>query len=330
MNFRQMLAAVAALMMALWTSGCVIIPIGGLGGRAPYEEVELRRGSFGAGKILVLDIEGVIDGGGGSEGLFGSDSMVVQATEKLRKAERDSSIKAVVVRMDSPGGGVTASDIIYRELLRYKAKTRTPVYVSMLDVAASGGYYISMAADEVYASPTTVTGSIGVIAMFPQLTGLGDKIGVSMEVIKSGANKDMGAPWHRMSAEERAILQSVIDEMYGKFTDIVAKNRTKLSPERVRELADGRIYTGEQALNLGLVDGLKYLDEVIDHAAKQNGGGRPRVVLYKKTSSRTADSIYVSSKVPAPEAARSQVGLVNIDGVPSAKSGPVFQYLWVP
>lgn len=330
MNFRQILAAIAAVMVTLWTSGCVIIPISGLSGRTPYEEVELKRGKFGSGKILVLDVEGVIDGGSGSGGFFGSDSMVVQVTEKLRKAERDSSIRAVVIRMDSPGGGVTASDVIYREVLRYKERTKTPVYVSMLDVAASGGYYISMAADQVYASPTTVTGSIGVIAMFPQLTGLGDKIGVSMEVIKSGANKDMGAPWHRMSPQERAILQSVIDEMYGKFTDIVAKNRTKLSPERVRELADGRIYTGEQALNLGLVDGLKYLDEVIDLAAKENGGGRPRVVLYKKTSSQTADSIYVSSRVPVPEAEKSQVGLVNIEGVGTAKSGPVFQYLWVP
>lgn len=330
MNFRQAMAAVAAVMMALWTSGCVIIPISGLGGRTPYEEVELKRGGFGAGKILVLDIEGVIDGGSGSDGFFGSDSMVVQATEKLRKAERDDSIRAVVLRVDSPGGGVTASDVIYREVMRYKQKTKTPVYVSMLDLAASGGYYISMAGDEVYASPTTVTGSIGVIAMFPQLTGLGDKIGVSMEVVKSGANKDMGAPWHRMGAEERAILQSVIDEMYNKFTGIVAQNRTKLDPARVRELADGRIYTGEQALNLGLVDGLMYLDEVIDHAAKETGGGRPRVVLYKKTSSKTADSIYVSSRVPAPQASTSQVGLVNIDGMPAAKSGPVFQYLWVP
>jgi len=226
---------------------------------------------------------------------------------------------------------VTASDVVYRELLRYKEKTKTPVYVSMLDVAASGGYYISMAADKIYASPTTVTGSIGVIATFPQLNGLGDKIGVEMATIKSGKNKDIGAPWKQMSAEEREILQSVIDEMYFNFTDIVAANRTNLSKEKVVELADGRIYTAKQALNEGLVDGIMYLDQVLDLAGKETGGGKPRVVMYRKTAERQADSIYVSSTTPTPHASSSstQVGVVNVDarGL-SMTHGPAFQYLW--
>lgn len=324
---------IGVLSLAVALQGCVIIPISGLGGRSDYGEMQLRKGS--SRKILVLDIEGVINGGGESSGFFASESTVVQVTEKLRKAEKDSNIKAVVIRMDSPGGGVTASDIIYREVLRFKEKTKIPVYVSMLDVAASGGYYISMAADQVYASPTTVTGSIGVIAMFPQVAGLGDKIGVGMEVIKSGQNKDMGAMWHKMAPEERAIMQSVIDEMYNKFTTIVAANRTDLSMEKVRELADGRIYTGQQALDNGLVDGIMYLDEVIDLAAKENGGGKPRVVMYRKTSAELAETYYVSSNVPSPQASQNNVTQfnmmnVNAGGFSAADHGPVFQYRWNP
>jgi len=324
---------VGVLAMSLLLQGCIIVPISGLGGRSDYGELQLRKGS--SRKILVLDIEGVINGGGESAGFFSSESTVVQVTEKLRKAEKDSNIKAVVIRMDSPGGGVTASDIVYREVLRYKEKTNVPVYVSMLDVAASGGYYISMAADQVYASPTTVTGSIGVIATFPQIEGLGDKIGVDMEVIKSGKNKDMGAMWHKMSAEERAIMQSVIDEMYNKFTTIVAANRTDLSMEKVRELADGRIYTGQQAYDNGLVDGIMYLDEVIELAAKENGGGKPRVVMYRKTSAELAETYYVSSNVPTPRAAQdnvTQFNLMNVNagGLGANSYGPVFQYRWNP
>lgn len=319
--------------LAVALQGCIIIPISGLGGGSDYGELQLRKGS--SRKILVLDIEGVINGGGESSGFFASDSTVVQVTEKLAKAEKDSTIKAVVIRMDSPGGGVTASDIVYREVLRFKEKTKIPVYVSMLDVAASGGYYISMAADEVYASPTTVTGSIGVIATFPQVEGLGDKIGVGVEVIKSGKNKDMGAMWHKMSAEERAIMQSVIDEMYDKFTVIVASNRTSLTMERVRELADGRIYTGQQAFDNGLVDGIMYLDEVIDLAAKKVGGSRPRVVMYRKTSAEMAETYYVSSNVPSPQASQTtttQFNLMNVNagGFSPEARGPVFQYRWQP
>ncbi|MDX2177560.1 MAG: signal peptide peptidase SppA [Candidatus Sumerlaeia bacterium] len=322
------------LAVLLLAQGCIIVPLSGLGGTAAYEEVTLRDGRYGAGKILVLDVDGAITGGPDSSGFFSSGSTVVEVTEKLGKAREDDRIRAVVLRVDSPGGGVTASDVIYKELLKYKEETGVPIYTSMLDLAASGGYYIAMASDEIYAHPTTVTGSIGVIAMFPQMKGLGDKLGVGFEVIKSGANKDIGGFWKQMSPEERAIMQSIIDDMYGNFVEIVGKNRTDLDEATIRKLADGRVYTASQAYDAGLVDGIMYLDEVIDHAANQyKEGSKPTVVLYRKTSNRTAESFYVKAPaaVPASAGVQTQLNLLNVSGAgPQAPKSEVFQYLWVP
>lgn len=315
--------------------GCIIIPVGGFGSN-DYAEVELRSGSVRSGKILVIDIDGEITSGPTGGGIFSSESTVVGVTEKLRKAADDSSVKAIVLRIDSPGGGVTASDIVYREIMRFRAENDVPVYTSMLDLCASGGYYIAMASDEVYASPTTVTGSIGVIAMFPQMKGLGDKIGVGMEVIKSGANKDMGGFWKTMGQEERALLQGVIDEMYGNFVEIVHENRKEagLSEERVRELADGRIYTADQAKAAGLVDGIMYLDEVIDHVAKENGMKKPKVVMYRRNAGESSEATLYARSAPAlPRASAdtTTVNMVNVDmGNALAPKGAVFHYLWVP
>jgi protease-4 len=314
--------------------GCIIIPVGGFGSN-DYSEVELRPGSARS-KILVLDIDGEITSGPASGGLFSSESTVVGVTEKLRKAADDSAVKAIVLRIDSPGGGVTASDIVYREVMQFRKENDIPVYTSMLDLCASGGYYIAMASDEVYASPTTVTGSIGVIAMFPQLKGLGDKLGVGMEVVKSGPNKDMGGFWKSMSQEERALLQGIIDDMYGNFVEIVHENRKEagLSMERVRELADGRVYTAEQAKEAGLVDGIKYLDEVIDHAAKENGMKNPKVVMYRRSASDGRKATLYARTAPALRPAASgttTVNMVNVDmGNALAPKGPVFHYLWLP
>lgn len=329
---KRALTFAAVAIAAASLNGCVIIPMGGF---APptFQEVELQTGSSWR-KILVLDVDGAITSGPKQSGFWSSDSTVVDVTEKLRKAEEDDSIKAVLLRVDSPGGGVTASDVIYRELLKFKEKTGKPIYVSMLDLCASGGYYISMAADEVYASPTTVTGSIGVITTLPQISGLSDKIGVSMEVIKSGKNKDMGAMWHKMTPEERDLFQGIIDDMYNSFVGVVAKNRTKLSEERIRELADGRVYTAKQAHEAGLVDGIMYLDEVIDHIAKKQNLKDPKVIIYRTIASQKLDSIYAkapATATPTATAGAPTVNMVNVNlhQAMDAKD-EYFEYLWVP
>jgi protease-4 len=200
---------------------------------------------------------------------------------QIRKYQDDGSIKALVLRIDSPGGGVAASQEIYEQLVRFKKKGK-PIVVSMGEVAASGGYYIACTADTIFASPGTVTGSIGVILSFPVFENLMDKVGIKMEVVKSGALKDVGDPGHRMTPQEQKMLQSVIDDTYGQFVSIVSENRD-LDSSYVRSLADGSIFTGRQALEKGLVDKLGTLDDAIAAAGEMTDlGTKPRVVKERR------------------------------------------------
>ena len=327
-----------AVIACTMVSGCLMIqnPLG----LPPldFQEVTVRGGASSQ-KILMLNIDGVITSGAGEGNpFFGSEqSTVNQVSEKLAKARRDKSIKAVILRVDSPGGGVTASDIIYERLRKFKKDTGLPIYVSMLDLAASGGYYISMAGDELYVHPTTITGSIGVIAMFPQFEGLGKKIGVYMEILKSGENKDLTGGFKDMTDGQRAILQQMIDEMYARFVTVVHAGRPKLEEDAIRALADGRIYTAQQAVDNGLVDGIKYTDEVVDHAREAIGNTKARVVMYRKTNNQKFDSVYatmptgVAPKAEAPASGGTNLNLLNIDANALSPQGhPVFNYLWMP
>jgi protease-4 len=202
------------------------------------------------------------------------------AIEELKKYGDDNSIKAVVLRVDSPGGGVAPSQEIFQEVKR--VADEKPLVVSMGSVAASGGYYISAPASRIMANPGTLTGSIGVIMEIPNIEGLLDKVGVKTEVIKSGENKDIASAFRQMSPKEREILQGVIDDVFQQFVDDVAQSRG-MSVEDVRKLADGRVYTGRQALELGLVDELGGLEDAIDLSAEMAGiEGEPSVVTTKE------------------------------------------------
>jgi len=190
----------------------------------------------------------------------------------------------VVLEVNSPGGGVTASDEMYRTILEFKKKTDMPVVVSMGDVAASGGYYISAAADDIVANETTLTGSLGVIISLNNFTDLADKYGYKQEVIKSGEFKDIGSSFRELKPEERKIFQSVIDESYDEFVSVIAKGRD-LPEDRVREIADGRIYSGKQAKELDLVDEFGDLDRAAALAAENADVKGPTVVRYVQTPS---------------------------------------------
>jgi protease-4 len=205
----------------------------------------------------------------------------------------------------------------------------------MLDLAASGGYYIAMAAEEIYAHPTTVTGSIGVIAMFPEIQELSKRVGVSGQVIKSGEMKDIGSFWRKMPQAEREVMQGLVDGMYERFVDVIAEGRPKLERERIRELGDGRVYTAEQAREAGLVDGIMYLDELVDYVREQIAEPKARVIMYRKVSDENIDSFYASAQatrgVSATAAGATTVNLLNVDlGALAAPKGPVFHYMWVP
>src|SRR5205823_7348630 len=187
-----------------------------------------------------------------SSGLFGSgENPMSLFRERLDAAAEDCHVKAVVLRINSPGGAVTGSDIMYQEVLNFRQDTGKPVVACMMDVAASGAYYIAMGCDKVYAHPTTVTGSIGVIMSLYNASGLFIKLGVSSEPIKSGPNKDIGNPGRPMTDEERAILQGMVNGFYDQFVKVVVRGRSLPEPQ-VRALADGRVYTGIEAKRLGL------------------------------------------------------------------------------
>lgn len=199
----------------------------------------------------------------------------------LDRAAANSSVKAVVVRVNSPGGSVVASDEIYQALLAFEK----PVVISMGDTAASGGYYISCGGDHVMAHPDTLTGSIGVISQFLNVEELMDKVGVDAVVITSGPRKDIGSPFREMTEEEKKLWEKIIDQVYEDFVEVVAEARD-LPLEDVRELANGSIYTGQQALDLGLVDSVGAREDAINKAAELGGiEGDPRVIELKPTPS---------------------------------------------
>lgn len=218
-------------------------------------------------KVALIRIEGVI-----------LDSKNIN--EELNEYSEDASVKAIVLRIDSPGGGVAPSQEIYEELVKIKKKKK--IVVSMGSVAASGGYYIASPADIIVANPGTLTGSIGVIMEIPNVEGLMHKIGLKTEVIKSGEHKDIGSMFKTMTDEEKEILQSVLDDVHDQFIKAIADARG-MEISVVRKLADGRIFTGRRAKELGLVDELGNLEDAIRIAGKISGiKGKPEVVYKTK------------------------------------------------
>lgn len=250
------LAAVCALSICVLT-GCATTPV---------EPAPGPQGDY----IGVIEVHGEI-------GPSADDSMFAMSTsgydhdaamEFVDEMMEDNANKGIFLSLDTPGGTVYESDELYLKLMEYKEETGRPVYAYMHSVAASGGYYIAMAADEIYANRNTTTGSIGVIMSGMEMSGLYEKLGISEINITSGPNKAMGSAGTPMTEEQIAIYQSIVDEAYGIFVDIVATGRG-MDEATVREIADGRIYTAQQALALNLIDGIdvaeKYKDKVLEN-----------------------------------------------------------------
>jgi protease-4 len=212
------------------------------------------------------------------EGLLLTADMIVQ---EINDHAEDSSIKAIIVRIDSPGGGVVPSQEIYNAVLNAR-KAGKKVVISLGSVAASGGYYIAAAGDRIVANPGTLTGSIGVKMEFANLEKLFEKIGIKGMVVKAGEYKDIGSPYREMTDYEKRLLQWVIDDVHSQFIEAVARGRN-LPEAEVRSIADGRVFTGRQALQLKLVDQLGDLEDSIETAAQLAGmKGKPKVVRREK------------------------------------------------
>jgi protease IV len=313
---RRFRLVVAALSLV----GCGVLSIDLTPRVRPLQETTVE--GSGSGKILLIDLAGVL----AEEPILTLESrpqvpLLARVREELEKAEEDDRVRAVVLRINSPGGTVTASDILYHEIMRFKERRKVPVIASILDVGASGGYYVALAADRILVHPTTVTGSIGVLMLTVDASGLLEKIGVSASYVKSGEFKDMGSPFRRIRPEERALFQDLIDRFYGRFVELVARSR-KLDEARVRAFADGRVYTASEALALGLVDQVGYLEEAITAAKSAVGLTEAKVVTYHRPRQYRA-TIYSSSESPAPGATLSDLARIVV-------SGPRFLYLWWP
>lgn len=312
--------AVFVIATALTVGGCITIEFPG---GVPKPLVEKTVYGESGPKILMVQIDGVIKSDPDSQSLLGfsDESMVARMREELDRAREDDEIRALLLRIDSPGGTVTASDILYDEIRRFKQERNIPVVAQLMGVAASGGYYIAMAADEVVAHPTTVTGSIGVIWMNLSFAGLLEKIGVEDQTIKTGSFKDAGSMLRRMTPVERDQLQSVLDDMFTRFKMIVGRGRTELTAEMIDALADGRIYSANQALDNGLVDRIGTIQDAVARAESRAGISESRVVTYHRPS-EYRQNLYtqmppgsIELKLPTPW-----------PGV----HGPAFMYLWAP
>ncbi len=288
--------------------------------------VEYSLQGKGDNKIVLIPVHGVVSTERHQDIMSSVPSMVEEVVSHLRLAARDKHVKAVVLQIDSPGGSVTASDMLYQEVMSFKKETGKKVIVEMMDVAASGGYYIALASDKIIAHPTTITGSIGVIFIRPNIDGLMGKIGVEAEVTKSGKLKDMGSPFRDPTPEEQQLFQDMVDEMYGRFVGLVAKHR-KMDDKRARELADGRIYTSEQAMKTGLIDQVGYVDDAISQAKILAGTKKARVVVYRRTAYPN-DNIYNNTTAKTPGATPSPSNLDQLSRIAIPHAG--LYYIWAP
>lgn len=290
---------------------------------APLQQYTLR--GEGDEKVLLINIRGVIDNTPRQGWLSSRPGMVQQIVTRLEAARGDKNIRALLLVIDTPGGGVTASDIIHHEILRYKQDTGNKVVALFMDVAASGGYYIATAADGIVAHPATVTGSIGTVFIRPQVSGLMDKIGVEAVVTKSGNLKDMGSPFRKGTEEEQALFQTMIDSMNMQFQTLVRQSRN-LTQAQADLIADARILTARQAEEAGLVDRIGYMEDALHMVESKAGITSPRVIAYRETSYPN-DSVYNNMEAKGGEsAALINISLAEYLAVP--RTG--FYYLWAP
>lgn len=242
---------------------------------------ESKLSEWGKEKVGIIYINGIIMGGKGGRGFFeGTNAGSETIMEQIKSAGKDKDVKAVVIRINSPGGSVAASQEIYQSIKWLRKTKGKPVVASLADLSASGGYYVACAADKIVANPGSLTGSIGAIWGVHNLKELYKKIGIKFEVIKSGKYKDIGSPIRELTPEERKILQNLIDDVYNQFVKAVAEGRG-LEISYVKKFADGQVFTGQQAKRLKLVDKLGNLQYAIRLAGEMGGiKGEPAIREY--------------------------------------------------
>ncbi len=274
-------------------------------------------------KIVIIDVEGTLNNSR-DRSIWASENPVALFSEKIRKAQRDKKVVGLIVRINSPGGGVTASEIMHQRLMAFRRKRpKVPVVAIIEAVGASGGYYVACATQEIWAHQTSVTGSIGVITPAISLAGTLSKIGVTTQLVTSGPFKAMNSPLKPLDQADIAILQGIVDEFYERFVTVVDTGRAKLTTAQVRKLADGRVYTGPGALKNGLVDRLGQMPDAIKRVKELAGKDAVKVVMYHRPHGyRGSYDAGATGRTP-------QVNIINLTGVNLLDMArPRFMYLW--
>jgi len=281
-----------------------------------------------ANRVAIIDITGMIYNARRTGLLTEIENPVGALHEKLEAARRDRNVKAVVLRVNSPGGTVTASDAMYREIVRFRQRSDKPVVALMMDVAASGGYYVSCAADEIVAYPTTITGSIGVIVQTVSVKPMLQRWGVQTDAIVSGPNKAAGSPLSELKPEQREVFQHLVDQFYDNFIDVVKTRRSNIPDEQFAIVTDGRILSGSQAQTLGVVDRTGDLYDAFDRAMTRAKIDDAHLVLYHREGAFAGNAYAAAPNAPA---ASTQINLaqINVD-MNHAQGTDVFLYLWNP
>jgi protease-4 len=281
-------------------------------------------------KIAVIEVEGMLLNARGGL-LGGGENKLSLFAQQLQRAASDEQVKAVVLRINSPGGTVTCSDTMYEAIRNFRARTNKPVVASTQEVCASGAYYIACGSDVIVAHPTSVIGSIGVIFNTFDFSGTMAKLGIKSEAITSGSLKDMGSPFRPLDSEARAVMQGMIDQYHRRFVSVVTSNRPQLrsaaenDSQKLRTATDGRVFSGEQALAMGLVDRLGGLEDAIKLARDLSNSQGARVILYKRPHGYSG-SIYAENPTPTPKSGVLALELPESDlFLPRG-----FYYLWRP
>ncbi|WP_261133281.1 signal peptide peptidase SppA [Bacillus sp. Marseille-Q3570] len=288
----------------------------------PFVEKVVEKGSDKR-NIVLLNVEGVIQDTGDATSLFQSPGYNHQRfLDMLEHAGEDKNVEGIIIRVNSPGGGVVESAEIHDAITTIQKEHKKPVYISMGNMAASGGYYISAPADKIFAHSSTLTGSLGVIIQSMNYGELADKLGVKWETIKSGTHKDILSPTREMTDEERKILQSIVDNSYNQFVDVIATGRG-LSENNVRELADGRVYDGQQAKEADLVDELGDQEDTIKAMKKDLGNSHLNVIKYENRLGWNSFLDMTAQKLFQPNG-----DLLGIQELMSQTNTPQIKYLY--
>lgn len=314
------------LSLLLFLTGCgassfLVTPVANT---SELQEISVQSGKAFGGKVAIIEVEGMLldDRSGGI--LQPSENPLSLFIQQLNQAADDDSVKAVVLRVNSPGGSVTTSDVMYDALERFKNKTHKPVIASAQEVAASGAYYVSCGADKIIVNPTSIVGSIGVIFESFDFQDTLDRLGAREVSVKSAPLKDMGSPYLHLTPEARQIMQNMVDEYFARFKNVVVTSRGIKDPATLKLVTDGRVFSGERAVELGLADQSGRLDDAIELARQMGHAPGAEVVMYKRPYGYSG-SIYAEMPAPVPRSSDINLKLPMSDWLPSG-----FYYLWQP